>query len=286
MKFTIVALVLVLLLGACAQAPAPTATPAPTDTPLPTPNAAATTTAVAATVQAEMEANLTATAQAEKAKQDAIATAVQATDDFNSTATAVAQATSAQATAVKATANANATATVRAGWTPTSTPTKTPPPTATRPPQPTNTPGPSPTPRPPDTAVPPTAPPSALSAGFTDMRYESWGRPQGGCGAFNDNDPVRKFNVNVTVTNNGSAPTGLWGVVAYDSNGNRALACFYFYGDWSVAPGQSKSVTWAAFTDNGTYIRQFTVIVLDQQNNNEIGRVTQCFGPNGELSGC
>lgn len=260
-------LVVVLLLSGCVGAPqpTPTPTPVPTDTPVPTatPDHAATKEAQDAAATAEAAAQQTAIAEGVK---NAMATAAKETAIAGETATAEAKQTSVAATA-----------TMRASWT------DTPEPTATNTPRPTNTPGPSPTPRPTNTPVPP---PSALSIRYSDMRYEQWGRPQGGCGSFNNADPVRKFNVNVTITNNGTTTTGFWVVDAYDSNCTPLITCFYLYGDWRAAPGQSVSVTWAAFTNNDTWVRKFVTKIYDEELVNIVESFTQCFGPGGELTGC
>ena len=121
------------------------------------------------------------------------------------------------------------------------------------------------------------------------MRYETWGRPVGEpnpCSAFNNGDPVRKFNVNVVLTNNGSTTSGFWYVDAYDSNGALLVTCFYVYGYPSVPPGASVAVTWAAFTNNDTWVRKYVTSVYDENNENIIATFTQCFGGAGELTGC
>lgn len=266
MRRIVACLLVVVLLASCTgPTAAPTPTPVPTDTPVPTatPDLAATAEAAAASATAAAAIQQTAIAEGIK---NAMATAAQETAVASATAAAQAKQTSAAATA-----------TMRASWT------DTPEPTPTSTPRPTNTPGPSPTPRPTNT---PTRPPSSIAIAYTDMRYETWGRPVGGCSQFNNDDPVRKFNVNVTITNNGTAATGFWGVDAYDSNGTPLITCFYFYGDWRAAPGESKSVTWAAFTNNDTYVRRFVTSIYDEELTNIVETFVQCFGPNGELTGC
>jgi hypothetical protein len=176
-------------------------------------------------------------------------------------------------------------------------PTNTPLPTATNTSQPTATPTPQPTarpttPPPPATAAPaqPTAAPKptqAAAGGFTinliNIRYEQWGRPDPvkGCQAFDDKNPVRKFNVDITVTNNSSRMIEDWYPGFWSNTGKLLRTCFYVYGGGfpAIPVGESRTVTFAAFCELNEAVVLMRMDILDQQ-------VYRCFSPSGAIVAC
>jgi len=235
---------------------AASATPAPpTAPPQPTVDVAAIQTAAAATAQAQMAKELTATAisaaataQVEAEKGTAIAAAAAATiEQQGKNATATAGAIAAQATATAAAI-----------------------PTATTAPT-----------RPPVTRAPTVAPTAAFTLDLRNMRYEQWGRPVRGCLAFDNSRPVRKFNLEITLTNNTGAAIEEWFPDFYANNGSLLWTCWYFYGDGfpTVPPGESREVTFAAFCEPEEYVAEMKVKINDQE-------IRRCFGPEGALIAC
>ena len=193
----------------------------------------------------------------------------------------------------QATADMAATLTAMPTNTPTATNTSTPKPTNTpRPPtdtpapptdtpRPTNTRGPSPTPRP--TNPPPSPTPGAITAVWNVKGYEQWGRPVFGCAAFDNGNPVRKFNVEVIVTNNSAQDIEDWEFVSYNNTGGQAIiTCYYFYGAiLPIHPGESKSVTFAAFLERDQYVSRMRMEFGPQ---NVV--IQRCFSPEGAIAGC
>ena len=247
-----------LSISGCGQAteptPVPSSTPSGTPTPLPSATAtksptvdmAATEAALAATVEARVAADLTATANI-VAVQTVAAATVEARIVADLTATAA----------------AHPTATLTA--TPSATPEPTAPPTAV-----------PVTPRPTATLVP------AITLTLSNMRYETWGRPVLGCLAFDDSDPVRKFNLEVTLQNDTDATIEDWYPVFVSSALNELYTCFYVYSEegFPVVPsGESRTVTFASFCEQNEYVAGMYVVINDVE-------FIRCFSPDGALVAC
>ncbi len=157
-------------------------------------------------------------------------------------APAVSTATAVPAATATPTAAAMATATATTFVLPPS-------PTATRLPSPSTTP----------TRVP--VVPSPLNVTMSNPHYERWGKPTNpdGCNDYNNGIPVRKFTMQMVVTNNtNQTVAGGWGP-SYVSNTGATLArCYYDYqGGTSIPPGQTRNVTFGTFTnsDGGDWVK-------------------------------
>jgi hypothetical protein len=114
--------------------------------------------------------------------------------------------------------------------------------------------------------------------------YETWGRPVLGCAAFDNSNPVRKFNVEMIVTNNSAQDIEDWDYpVSYNNTGGEAIiTCYYFYGPvLPIHPGESRSVTFAAFVENGQYVSRITTSFGPQNVT-----FNRCFSPEGAIIGC
>jgi len=172
---------------------------------------------------------------------------------------------------------------------PTYTPYPTPQPTAT--PYPTYTPYPTPTPvirptqpRPTDTPVPTAAslPPYSVTLGH-NVVYEPWGRPldPDGCnGPYNDESPVRRFTVEVILTNNSNSfiPDG-WGPTFYTASGQIPPTCTWYYENIAVQPGEIINVTFATHVEANDWV---SALVFD-----ELGyTATLCLNGSGQMVAC
>jgi hypothetical protein len=200
----------------------------------------------------------------------------------------VAAVQTAAAATVVARVTAEATATAAAIPTPTATPVPTNTPRPTDTPLPTNTPLPTDTPLPTATAAPtskpkPTKTPTpAISLDLTGMRYEQWGSPQHGCSSFDDRTLVRKFNLEMTLTNHTGEAIREWYPDFYGAGGNLLITCFYVYsaeGFPSVPPGESRTVTFASFCDTNDYVKEMKLTVREKE-------YRRCFGPDAVIIAC
>jgi len=84
--------------------------------------------------------------------------------------------------------------------------------------------------------------------------YEQWGQPVNGCSQFNDRHPMRKFNMNLRVTNNTRRTLSATEWYAYSFVGKKLVrwTCYYPYqgeGFPAIPPGESRNVTFAAFVE-------------------------------------
>jgi len=179
--------------------------------------------------------------------------------------------TAAAATVVAQVAlDATATAVAVPTRTLTPTPTDTPLPTATS----TNTP--KPAPKPSKTPTP------ATILELSGMRYETWGNPQHGCSSFDNSTLVRKFNLEIKLTNQSSQAVREWYPDFYSHTGRLVLTCFYVYsaeGFPTVPPGESRTVTFASFCNLDEYIAEMKMKVLEVEHH-------LCFTPEGSLGPC
>jgi len=167
---------------------------------------------------------------------------------------------------------ADATSTAAAIPTPTATSTPTSTPTSTA----TLTPTTKPTARPTNTPKP------EITLELSGMRYETWGRPARGCAAFDDNSQVRKFNLEVTLTNHTDKTIDEWYPEFHSNGGGQLFTCFYVYsaeGFPSVPSGEQRTVTFASFCELNEYVKDMLVKV----NNKDYRR---CFTQEGTLVTC
>ena len=148
------------------------------------------------------------------------------------------------------------------------------------------------TPTPP-TSLPPTSvrqfnvspqpvPPYIVTLG-SNVMYQPWGKPTdpGGCrGPYDDNTPVRRFTVQVIVTNNSNAPIAdKWLPVFVSASGRRLPSCIWHYGNTSIEPGATADVTFVTHLDIDDYVR---TIVFDFPH----GTVTVCLDNAGLPVSC
>jgi S1-C subfamily serine protease len=92
-----------------------------------------------------------------------------------------------------------------------------------------------------------------LQVTLSNPHYERWGKPTNadGCNDYNNSMPVRKFTMQMIVTNNSNQTVaGEWGP-SYVSNTGATLArCYYDYqGAGTIPPGQTRNVTFGTFTN-------------------------------------
>jgi hypothetical protein len=95
---------------------------------------------------------------------------------------------------------------------------------------------------------------SGLQVKVLSAGYEQWGQPVNGCGQFNDRHPMRKFNMNLRVTNNTGRTLTASEWYAYSYVGKKLVqwTCYYPYqgeGFPSIPAGQTRNVTFSAFVE-------------------------------------
>jgi hypothetical protein len=146
-------------------------------------------------------------------------------------------------------------------------PTKQPPP----PPSPTNTTQPP----------PPSTPPYTLS--INKIEPEPWGRPQSadGCNRpYNDRDPVKRFTIELVMTNNSDRwiPDG-WFPTFYSSDGTSPPTCIWYYDNTAVQPGETTYVTFATHVELNDWVQS---LIID-----ELGYQTRiCFNSAAQVISC
>ena len=169
---------------------------------------------------------------------------------------------------------------------PTYTPVPTEPPTFT--PYPTYTPFPTQKPLP--TQPKPTATPSPTSEptppytiAISKIEPEPWGRPRNpdGCnGPYNDRDPVRRFTIEVILTNNSNRyiPDG-WFPTFHTAKGQVPPTCIWWYENTAVEPSETIYVTFATHVESDDWVR---AMVFD-----ELGyEVMTCFNAAAQVVAC
>jgi pSer/pThr/pTyr-binding forkhead associated (FHA) protein len=179
---------------------------------------------------------------------------------------------------------------------PTDAPTATPYPTytlyPTYTPEPTkevqNTPKPPPLPPPPQQPTITTAPPATPKPLYNvrtgrNVVYEPWGNPGNpdGCnGPYDDRIEVRRFTVQVLVTNNSKnwIPDH-WGPTFISGSGANLPTCIWYYNNTVVEPGETTDVTFATHLAKGDYVR---ALVFDFPGQT----VTICLDPGGNEVPC
>ena len=177
---------------------------------------------------------------------------------------------------------------------PTDPPTYTPYPTYTPEPtkQPTYTPYPTNTPYPtqkPPAPQPTSAPPPTKQAqapytiAINKIEPEPWGRPRSadGCnGPYNDRDPVKRFTIEVILTNNSNQwiPDG-WAPTFYSAAGAVPPTCVWYYDNQAVQPGEVIYVTFATHVESNDWVSAMVFDELGYQH-------STCFNAGGQVVGC
>jgi len=150
---------------------------------------------------------------------------------------------------------------------PTDVPTATPYPTYTL--FPTATPRPQPVQQPTQTPVPtPTSSPAPFTVTLgRNVSYEPWGRPTdpGGCrGPYNDESPVRRFTVEIILTNNSNQFIPDWWTPTFVSAKGRPLpTCIWYYNNTVVQPDETINVTFATHLEADDWV---AALVFDELN--------------------
>jgi hypothetical protein len=165
---------------------------------------------------------------------------------------------------------------------PTQASTATPYPTYT--PYPTATPRPLPTQGPTDTPVPIATelPPYSVTVG-RNVVYEPWGRPldPDGCnGPYDDESPMRRFTIQVILTNNSSQfIPDHWSPYFVSASGRSLPTCIWYYNNTVVQPGEIIDVTFATHVETDDWV---SALVFD-----ELGYTsTTCLNPSGQPVPC
>jgi hypothetical protein len=170
---------------------------------------------------------------------------------------------------------------------PTYTPVPTQPPTAT--PYPTYTLYPTATPQPPqqatNTPVPPgttaPAPYSVIIGG--NVVYEPWGRPvdPDGCnGPYDDESPVRRFTVEVILTNNSKQfIPDHWSPTFVSAKGRSLPTCIWYYNNTAVQPDEIINVTFATHLESDDWV---SALLFNELNY----PLSVCLNPGGQMMSC
>ncbi len=165
---------------------------------------------------------------------------------------------------------------------PTQAPTATSYPTYT--PYPTATPRSPATQRPSDTPVPTETklPPYTVTLG-RNVTYEPWGRPlhAGGCkGPYDDESPVRRFTVEVILTNNSKQfIPDHWDPDFISASGRSLPTCIWYYNNTAVQPGEVINVTFATHLETDDWV---SALVFDELNYT----LSICLNPSGQAVPC
>jgi len=112
---------------------------------------------------------------------------------------------------------------------------------------------------------------------------EPWGRPRGadGCnGPYNDRDPVKRFTIEVILTNNSNqwVPDG-WSPTFYSAAGQVPPSCVWYYDNQAVQPGEVIYVTFATHVEANDWVRSMVFDELGYQH-------STCFNAAGQIVGC
>jgi hypothetical protein len=165
---------------------------------------------------------------------------------------------------------------------PTQAPTATPYPTYT--PYPTATSRPFPTQGPTDTPVPIATelPPYSVTVG-RNVVYEPWGRPldPDGCnGPYDDESPMRRFTIQIILTNNSNQfIPDHWSPYFVSASGRSLPTCIWYYNNTAVQPGEVIDVTFATHVETDDWV---SALVFD-----ELGyALSTCLNPSGQPVPC
>jgi S1-C subfamily serine protease len=128
------------------------------------------------------------------------------------------------------------------------------------------------------------AQPPQVELDFNARGYEQWGRPVGQpnpCSLFDNSSGVRKFNMDITVTNNSQELITHWFPGFYANTGRELLTCWYAYGDMfpSVPAGGSVVVTFAVFAEPNEYVSDVRLLLLGSE-------YRRCYSTEGALVDC
>ncbi len=165
---------------------------------------------------------------------------------------------------------------------PTQAPTATPYPTYTS--YPTATPRPRSTQGPTDTPVLTATelPPYSVVLG-RNITYEPWGRPldSGGCkGPYDDESPVRRFTVEVILTNNSNRfIPDHWAPTFVSASGRSLPTCVWYYNNTAVQPDETINVTFATHLETDDWV---SALVFDELNYT----LSVCLNPSGQEASC
>jgi hypothetical protein len=123
--------------------------------------------------------------------------------------------------------------------------------------------------------LPPTpAPPPYLVILGNNRVYEPWGRPTDpdGCnGPYDDNSPMRRFTIEVVVTNYSSVPIpDGWLPTFISASGASLVSCQWYYVNTEVQTGETTDVTFATHVQTSDWVRAM-------QFNFPLGVVTICL---------
>lgn len=169
---------------------------------------------------------------------------------------------------------------------PTYTPYPTNTPYPTQPPPPTRAPAPTATTQPPQPPQPPqptatSRPPFTIA--INKVEPEPWGRPTdpGGCkGPYNDRDPVKRFTIELIVTNhtNRTMESG-WLPIFYTAQEKIPQTCIWVYDNMSIQPGETAYVTFVTHVESDDWVQ---VMALGDENY----QVFICFNAAGQTVPC
>jgi len=112
-------------------------------------------------------------------------------------------------------------------------------------------------PTPPAVSLPTPPPPYQVRLG-NNVVYEPWGRPSAdGCSEpYDDTHPMRRFTVQVLVTNYSIIPIpDRWHPEFISASGAPLIPCTWHYDNTEVSPGETVDVTFATHLESGDWVR-------------------------------
>jgi hypothetical protein len=104
--------------------------------------------------------------------------------------------------------------------------------------------------------------------------------PDGCNPPYNDQDPVRRFTIEVILTNHSNQyiPDG-WAPTFFTAHGGVPPTCIWYYDNQGVQPGEVINVTFATHVEMGDWVR---AMVFDELNY----EVTVCFNAAAQVVSC
>ena len=137
-------------------------------------------------------------------------------------------------------------------------------------------------PTPPVVILPTPPPPYQVRLG-NNVVYEPWGRPTSsdGCSEpYDDSYPMRRFTVQVLVTNLSSIPIpDGWHPEFISASGAPLTPCVWHYHDTEVSPGETVDVTFATHLESSDWVRALVF-------NFSLGTVRLCLDGSGHQVAC